>query len=240
MTIYSALLFDLDDTLLDFQAAERAALAGVFRQLSLPLRPDLDAVQRQYKTINEALWRDHENGTVSVEEIFASRFPRLFTALGLDADGLEAEALYRQGLNEDATLMPDALAVLTRLAPHYELHLISNGKPDTQRQRLARSGLERFFGKLFISQEIGSPKPEPAFFQAVFDALPELAPGEMLAIGDSITADICGAKNAGIDSCWLNRHGTTPPPGITPTYQIDALPALLDILHVKDHPEEYL
>lgn len=227
MLRYSALLFDLDDTLLDFRTAEATALADLFDSLGAELTP---AIHHRYHELNAAMWKDLEKGLIGREELCDSRFSLLFAELGREIDGPAAERIFRQSLDQDATLIPGALPLLEQLAPQCEIHLVTNGTASTQRKRVALSGLDRFLGKLFISEEIGHPKPEQAFFTAVFDGLPGLAAGDMLVIGDSLSSDIRGAHNAGIDSCWFNPRGMERPAFPAPTYEIRNLGGLLELL----------
>lgn len=224
---YAVLLFDLDDTLLDFHGAERQALAALFAALGEHLD---EGVEGRYRDLNAALWKDYERGRISREALCDSRFALLFAQLGKEVDGVAAEKIYRRALDKAAPLVEGAAALCAALAADYPLYAVTNGAASTQRSRLAIAGLDRYFQELFISQEIGHPKPERAFFDWVFRALPQYDPRQMLIIGDSLSSDIQGGVNAGVDTCWFNPRSAALPDGPRPTYQIRRLADLPDLL----------
>ncbi len=225
MKKYRVLLFDLDDTLLDFQRNEYEALGTLFAALGYPLT---DAIRRRYHDMNQAMWRAYERGELCREELLNTRFARLFRELGEEVDGPGAETIYRKALGEGAFLLDGALEVCTALHGRYRLCVVTNGVGHTQRKRLADSGLAPLFEQVFISEEIGCAKPGADFFRYVLAHLPGVEAGEMLLIGDSLTSDIQGGSDSGIDTCWLSRGGDAG--ALHPTYQIADLHELLPLL----------
>ena len=225
MKIYRVLLLDVDDTLLDFKADEREALKKVLGQFGLSAD---DEVFARYSEINRALWLAHERGEIPRQTIWERRFAALFEAFHLSADGPEAERLYRAALGEGGHLIPGAFELCRALSRRYALYLVTNGTAATQYSRIRRAGLDRWVRETFISEEIGFPKPAPQYFDAVFEKIP-FSREEALIIGDSLTSDIQGGFNAGVDTCWYNP-GRKESGGLSPTYEIHTLIELNRIL----------
>lgn len=141
------------------------------------------------------------------------------------------EASYRKWLGVGHWFLPDAVEILEYLkARGYRLYIASNGVIDTQYSRLESAGIGPFFDGIFISEEIGFHKPQKAYFDACFARIPDFAREEAVLIGDSLSSDVRGAKNAGIASIWLNRNGRTAPPEHRPDYEIHSLRELRGIL----------
>lgn len=224
---YTHLLFDADDTLLDFQASEQAALKNLFISLQLPLTASL---QSQYHEINRALWAAFERGEISKDEILKTRFRRLFAQVGIDIDRPNLETEYQSMLASEHMVIPGSFTILEQLKKHYHLYIVSNGVASTQYSRMHASGLYPYFKGVFISEETGFQKPQIEFFEYVFTRIPNLERSKTLIIGDSLTSDIQGGINANIDTCWYNPNKLCNSKNLPITYQISSLEALCDIL----------
>lgn len=157
---YTTLLFDADDTLLDFQACEYDALGILFERMDYPVD---DGARALYREINKHMWLDYERGSIEKEELCNTRFRILFERLGRSVDGVFAEAVYRDALGRGAQTVADALEVCEALGKRYEMHIVTNGVYETQIRRLADSGLDTFFGHIFVSEAIGHAKPSRRF-----------------------------------------------------------------------------
>lgn len=227
MKQYRFLLFDLDNTLLDFDAAEQVAIRKAFRDLGLE---PTDALIDRYCAINIAQWEAFERGELTRDEVLVRRFALLFGELGLSLDPEHAEALYRGYLGIGHYFVPHAPELLAALAPHYRLFIASNGVADTQESRLASAGIVPYFQDIFISETTGHHKPERAYFDYCFSHIAGFDPRAALMIGDSLTSDILGGQNAGIDTCWFNPKHNPGRPDIRPTYEIHSLPELSELL----------
>lgn len=226
MKEYKFLLFDLDDTLLDFSAAEKYALPKLFAAHGLELTPEIKVI---YKEINGALWDALEQGLVTREELMATRFAKTFEKLGKQVDGIALDTEYRNYLTESKVFVPDAFEIVKQLSAKYELYITSNGISDTQHRRLQITGLGAYFNQVFVSEDTGYQKPMPAFFDYVFERIPNFDARKALIIGDSYNADIMGGAGAGIDTCWLNPQ-EKPAADVYPTYTINRLRQLTAIL----------
>ena len=222
---YTWLLFDADDTLFDFSKAESNALKWTFEQSNLPFQPQYVHV---YASFNQMVWKEFERGLITSQELRVKRFKLFFEAVGLDGNMSAISQLYLRNLARGTDLLPDADEVVHRLKTWYHLALVTNGLKDVQRPRLAGSLLRDCFEQVFISEEMGAAKPEQAYFEAVFKVLGQPARENVLIIGDSLSSDIKGGINYGIDTCWYNpRNNSTDLPV---TFQINGLRQLLELL----------
>lgn len=198
------LLFDADRTLLDFAASEKSALAKAFAEYQLPFTPEV----YQWHLVNNAkLWEDYEKGIIDRKTVLYTRFVRLFAHFGYAGDGAAFEDCYRNHLDHSCDLFPEALEVVQTLSKTHELYIVTNGVASTQENRLRDSGLLPWFKDVFISELLGSQKPQKAFFDHCFARIPNFDPTLALIIGDSLTSDIKGGNNAGIETCWFNPEG---------------------------------
>ena len=224
------IFFDLDNTLLDFDRGEAHALSRAFRQFGIDPTP---AVLARYHDINLSQWELLEEGKLTKDQVLTRRFDLLFAELGVSCDSQAVCDLYESFLAEEHDFIPGALELLEALSPRYSLHLATNGASAVQRRRLADAGILTYFQNIFISEEVGFHKPSPAFFLACFAAIPGFDHTSALMVGDSLTSDIRGGRNAGLRTCWFDHLGRPYRPDILPDYTVaalDQLPALLDTL----------
>lgn len=227
MSTYKALFFDVDDTLLDFAAAEESALQLLCEDQQLSYTAE---TQASYKMINKKLWRDFEAGLLSRDEVVNTRFSLFFQEWGQEVDGIQLEKMYRSYLEQGHQLIDGALELLTNLQQQYHIYVVTNGVSKTQDIRLRNSGLYPLIKQIFVSEDTGYQKPMKEFFDYVFDRIPDFTPSEGLIIGDSLNADIKGGQLAGLDTCWFNPLGLENHSGVTPTYEIKSLQELYSIL----------
>ncbi|MDH5161910.1 YjjG family noncanonical pyrimidine nucleotidase [Heyndrickxia oleronia] len=229
MRKYQTLLFDVDNTLLDFSAAEDEALRLLFEDQDFPLT---DEVNDQYKKINQSLWRLFEEGKIDRDTVMNTRHSRLFKEYGREVDGELLESKYRNYLREGHQLVDGAFELINHLHNHFDLYIVTNGDSQTQHKRLKDSGLYPFFKEIFVSDEIGFQKPQKEFFDYVIAQIPNFSVEKGIIIGDSLSADIKGGYLSGIDSCWINPEMLPNDTNIIPTYQIQELDELYHILTV--------
>ncbi|MBR4014988.1 MAG: YjjG family noncanonical pyrimidine nucleotidase [Anaerotignum sp.] len=198
------LLFDADRTLLDFSASERKSLQKTFAEYGLPFSDEM----YQYHLVNNArLWENYEKGLIDRQAVLYCRFVQLFAHFHLPADGIAFEDSYRKNLTHSYDLMSDALEVVQNLSRTHALYIVTNGVSDTQKNRMKGSGLNPYFRDIFISEDIGSQKPQKEFFARCLARIPDFDPALSLIIGDSLTSDILGGNQAGIQTCWFNPTG---------------------------------
>ena len=229
MKHYTWLLFDADGTLLDFKKAERAALCETLAAHGIA--PD-EAVVTAYSAINDAIWKQIETGAFDRANLNAVRFSRLAERFGFTYDAEQIGREYFASMATQGHLIDGALALCQALTPHYALAIVTNGTASVQHGRLDGTPLLACMDGLFISQELGTEKPSPAFFEAVAAAIPGFDRARALVIGDSLSSDIAGGMAAGIDTCWYNPAGYTAPPDCTPTYTVSNYAELRALLGV--------
>jgi 2-haloacid dehalogenase len=224
MKTYSVFLMDADETLFDFKAAEAAALRETLAECGIACT---DTMLTRYSEINDALWKQLERGEVTRAALIVERFVRLAAEFDLTLDAPAFDRRFKQNLAEASILFDDAEQVCRTLVRRGAvIHIITNGSAVVQHQRFAKCPVRDCFSGLFISEEMGVPKPEKAFFDQVFAALPGIAREEMLIVGDSLSSDIAGGCNAGLDTCWFNPQGKENTSPYHPTYEIRSLAEL--------------
>ena len=227
---YDWLLLDADGTLFDYDAAEAAALAKTFGQVGIEFEP---AYIETYRQINAAIWREFEVGRISQERLRTRRFELLFEAAGVECDPQRFSTLYLKNLAGGTQLIEGAEEVVKALHGKVRLALITNGLKEVQRPRLAASAIARYFDAVLISEELGCAKPDRAIFDAAFERMGHPSKERVLIVGDSLTSDIKGGNDYGIDACWFNPDRKKPDPSIEIRYEIDRLDALLAIVGVS-------
>ena len=223
---YKTLLFDLDDTLLDFGANEIDSLRKLFEQHGYTFTEELFSV---YNAVNKQLWSDYENGVIALAEVLNTRFSKTMLRLGQVVDGIEWEDAYRELLGNGCQLIEGALELCHSLSASHRLFVVTNGITKTQVKRLKQSGLYEFFEGIFDSQSIGFQKPSPEFFDYVMRHIDDFEIKQALMIGDSLNTDIKGGLLSGIDTCWINSKSQKSPADVQSTYTVTGLPELNDI-----------
>lgn len=223
---YSWLLFDADGTLFDFERAAALALAETFGQFDQAYAPEYLPI---YNDINLRVWRDFEAGKVSWTELPGKRFGTFFAAVGIEADPLAFSAGYLRHLSTHTDLLDGAEEVVPRLAQVAQLMIITNGLRDVQRPRFAAASISRHFEDFVISEEVRAAKPDRKIFAEAFGRMRHPPPDKVLIIGDSLTSDIKGGNDFGIDTCWYNPRGKPCDQDVDIRYEIRHLHELLAI-----------
>ena len=228
MAKYYCVLFDADNTLLNFDAAESKALAETL--VNYGIEPDAETVQT-YRTINEELWRQLEKGQLRREKLMSERFTRFLKAIDAAGDGAEMNRYYLEQLSIHPDLAsPEVLDVLRELSEVATLAVVTNGFQKVQSRRLAESGVENFLEDVFVSEKMDAEKPNRKIFDAALRALGVENREHVLMVGDSLTGDVQGGINAGLDTCWFNPHHQENHGKILPTYEISSLEELYPLV----------
>ncbi len=218
MAKYYCILFDADNTLLNFDAAENKALAETL--VNYGIEPDAETVQT-YRTINEELWRQLEKGQIRREKLISERFTRFLKAIDAAGDGAEMNRFIWSSSPPTRTLInAEVLDVLRELSEVATLAVVSNGFHKVQTRRVAESGILNFMEDVFISEKMDCEKPNRKIFDAALRALGVENREHVLMVGDSLTSDIQGGVNAGLDTCWYNPNHAENPGKVVPTYEI--------------------
>jgi 2-haloacid dehalogenase len=223
--MYRIFLLDIDNTLLDFDAAEKRGFRKVIESYDIVYDSEM---LNQYKKINRKLWNLLEQGKIEKEEVLNTRFGEFFRLYHIEASGIEAEFRFRKHLGESSDLIPNAKETLQQLKRQgKKLYSASNGVYDTQIKRLINSGIYDLFDGMFISEQVGYEKPALPFFEHCFNNIPDFEKEKTIMVGDSISSDIQGAINAGIDSCLLSRFEN-----LSPSYATHTIKDISELLHI--------
>lgn len=210
MRNYKHLFFDLDHTIWDFDTNEKITLTQLFDSYKLQqFFEDFDDFFERYKPINIGLWVQYRNGEIKKNDLNVGRFYNTFCNAGFD-DKATAVRFANDFIKQNPTqkaLIPYTIEILEYLHPKYDMHIITNGFKETQYVKIEKSGLKPYFKKVFISEEVGHQKPKTAFFEYAIKSC-NARKKESLIIGDSLEADINGAKNFGLDHVYFNPSKT--------------------------------
>lgn len=227
MPRYRTVLFDADQTLLDFKRSESAALCEALAAMGVVA--DVDMLKK-YSEINGATWKRLERGEITKKELRTVRFAEFcdFYHLSLDVEKLAER--YLASLASKSFLMDGALEVCRTLASSCRLYIITNGIASVQHGRLDPSPIRPYFQALFISDELGVEKPDKAFFEKVTAKIPDFDPADTLVVGDSLSSDIRGGICAGLDTCWLNPNGLEAPCDMKITYTVTRLEDVIPLI----------
>lgn len=224
---YSIALFDADNTLLDFSRSEHDALSECL--LARGITPTEQIISR-YAEINDLHWKLLERGLTTRARLRAERFSDLFGELGLDIDPDKMADDYLVALSAKSYCMEGAEALIERLAGRCRMFIITNGNASVQNARWSKTAMAPHFEGVFISENMGCAKPDKLFFDRVAAAVPNFDPRRALVIGDSLSSDIQGGINAGIDTCWFDRRGVGAPENLKITYTVRSLDEVGHIL----------
>ncbi len=224
---YTTILFDLDGTLFDYDISETKALKNTFKDFNLPFE---SKVIPTYRELNAKLWKQFEEGKLSQKIIKVRRFEQLADALGITFNAEKFSNRYLLHLSEGTDLIDGAREIIEFLSDKTDLVLITNGLTIVQRPRIKNSGLEKHFKEVIISEEIGFAKPDAKIFDFIFERLGFPAKERVLIVGDSLTSDITGGINYGIDTCWFNPDSLCSNDGTNYTYVIKHLYDIKQIL----------
>lgn len=215
------ILWDIDNTLLDFTAAERVSLGRRFTEFGMG--ECTDEIAADYSAINMRFWEMLERGEKTKKEILTERFREFLSKYGGDPRRAEEfDRAYESGLPETIIFFDGAQEVLSALKGRLVQYGVTNGTKFVQERKLANSGLDRLLDRVFISEDVGYEKPDRRYFDAVLAGLDGVDPGEIMIVGDSLTSDMTGGCQAGLRCCWYD-----------PVWK--EIPAHLDIeFHIRD------
>lgn len=232
MRKYSVVLFDIDDTLLDFPRSEKEALCEAFMLSGVELNEEMITV---YQKINYELWKALERGEIERDELMTRRFEDFARFYGLDIDFLKVANDYLDCLGKKIYFIEGARELLEALYGKIRMYIVTNGLAKVQNSRYKLTGFDKIFDGMFISQEVGANKPDNRFFEYVAEHIDGFEKEKTIIVGDSLSSDIAGGINFGIDTCWYSAKGMTPK--IQPTYTVDSLDKVLPILLAEEDDE---
>lgn len=218
------LLWDIDNTLLSFDLAERASMTKGFDKFGLDIKDD--KALEVYKNINDKYWKMLEKGEMTREEILTGRFEEFFDLYDIAYDEKlvnDFNLFYQEELGKQVFFNDYAEEVLQKISKDYKQYAVTNGSKIAQTGKLKNSGLDKVFDGVFISEDLGVDKPYKEFFDIVFDQIGSDNRDDYIIIGDSLTSDIRGGNNAGIRTIWYNKDGKENIHGVRVDYMVDKL-----------------
>lgn len=229
MSKIKVILWDIDGTILNFDASERAGIRKCFEQFHLGICTD--EMLKDYAQINTKYWQKLERGEMEKEEILTGRFAEFFAKYHLATSVVkEFNDAYQASLGDVICFEEGAKELILEYKGKYKQYAASNGTALAQQKKLKKSGLAEVLEGAFISDLIGSEKPMQGFFDAVFAEVGSYKKEEILIVGDSLTSDIRGGKNAGIVTCWYNPKKKSNTSDIVPDYEVQSLYEIRAIL----------
>lgn len=232
MNRFTTVLWDVDGTLLDFLYSQRYAITKCFRSNG---REITEEQLKRYSQINDNYWKRLELGEISKEQLLTGRFVTLFEEYGITDINLDAFLReYQEALGSVFAYLDDSLAICRALKGEVQQYVITNGVTSTQRNKLQISGLAEWMENVFISEQIGVPKPQREFFDYCLEHIEEKEKSRILIVGDSLTSDIKGGILAGIPTCWYRPDTAVNNTSYEPDYEISDLHQIFDIICAKD------
>lgn len=202
---YKYILFDLDRTLWDFDANAKNNVFQLLTKYKVPVDDKSNFFSR-YDEINHKLWAEYERGELKKEDLRWMRFHNTFLQFGIDDIDFAKDfgEEYLEEMPNQNILMPHAMEVLTSLHKRdVKMAIISNGFKEVQYRKLSKSGIDRFFQAVMISEEQGVHKPSPIIFKRALNAI-NGDKSSALMVGDDFANDIEGAMIFGIDQFFYN------------------------------------
>ncbi|WP_019228108.1 YjjG family noncanonical pyrimidine nucleotidase [Sedimentibacter sp. B4] len=225
---YEVIMFDADDTLFDFKKAEKEAFKNTM--VIYGINYDENYHYKIYDEINTALWRDFDNGLITQEELKYQRFKELSHRLGAGFDEYEFAEIYMKNLSQGSFLYEDSIPLVEGLKNDYRMTIITNGLTDVQHNRVRNSAIGKYMEEVIISEEVGLSKPDFRIFDYALKKINYHDKSKVIMVGDSLTTDIQGGINSGIDTCWYNPDKNVNKSKFKPTYEISQLMMLKKIL----------
>lgn len=230
MKKYTTLLFDADETLLDFKKDETFAIRRILDDFSIEKSEENVSA---YKRINKNLWKLIEKGEIDKPTLKKTRFSIFFKEIGYISkeDPFITNERYLSYLADAGSLLSGAKELIDELnSDGYDLYIVTNGIEKTQKKRLTKAGILPYFKEIFVSEAIGYQKPRKEYFDFVLSEIKEKDVSRVLLIGDSLTSDITGALNAGIPCAWLRHDPCATAGELHPDYIIDDIKEVKDII----------
>lgn len=222
------IMFDADNTLLDFDSASKEALWLTFEGLNIQCSEEIYKV---YKKINAQVWADFEAEKITAVELRSLRFSRLFDTLDYQpCSGLKFNTSYLNNLIKASQMYDGVENILNELKGEYKLSIITNGLKEVQRPRLDRLGLTKYFDSIVVSDEVGVAKPHIRYFEHSYKSIPNPPQiDKIMVVGDNLKSDIIGGNNFGANTCWVS-HGKMNDTDIEPHYTITTIHDFISVL----------
>ena len=228
MGSFTTVLWDVDNTLLDFPYSQRCAITKCFHDIGREINEEI--IER-YSAINDSYWKRHERGEITKAQLLTGRFITLFEEYHIEDVDVEAfNASYMEEIGNHFRYLDYSPQICNGLCGKVKQYIVTNGNGEVQRKKLTNSRLLPIMDGMFISEEIGAPKPHKEFFDYCLAHIEEKDKSKILIIGDSLSSDIKGGIDAGIKTCWYRPEGTINASGLKPDYEISELRDVFNII----------
>ena len=224
---FDTVLLDADDTVYDFKLAEKTAVSRTFEAFGVD---PTDETVSLYSKINLSCWKALERGELSRDDLKPTRFRMLFERVGAQPADFEAvNAMYETNLSRCAFLLDGALDFVKKLSGYCGIYLATNGLTVPQTGRFDRAAIKPYVDGIYISEQIGVSKPDKGYFDYIFKDLGITDKSRVIMLGDSLTSDMLGGRNAGITTCHY-LAGSAPTGSKLCDYEISGYDEFFDIL----------
>ena len=224
---YDFILFDSDGTLMDFHRSESEAVRETMKKMGIE---PTDALVTEYSKINDGLWKMLERKEITKPALLVRRFELFCEKFSFSVDAVKMARTYENELSQRGYLFDGAAELCKKLSSDMSLYIVTNGVEAVQRGRFSRVSLLEYFKDVFISGKIGYEKPDVRYFETVANSIPDFNKSRAIIIGDSLTSDIQGGINYGIDTCWYNPQGKSAPADMKITHIAQSYDDIYEII----------
>lgn len=225
----TTILWDVDATLLNFVAAEKAAIRALFQKYKLG--ECTDEMLARYSRINRTYWERLERKELTRNEVLVGRFLEFFEKEGLNTEvAADFNEDYQSSLGDTIVFNDNSYEIIKSLQGKVKQYVVSNGTITAQSKKLRLSGLGELMDGIFLSEQLGVEKPDGLFFEKVFDKIGPVDKSQVMIVGDSLTSDIQGGNNSGIVTCWYNPEHKQAEAGIRIDHEISDLHEIYDLI----------
>ncbi len=224
---------DADETIFDFPVCEYNALKEALGFYGIVFN---DEVYSSFSSINAALWKKLELKEITKPALRIRRFSEMLEKCFPESEAVKPALLaekYIERLAGQAVFTEGAYQALEKLSRCYDIYIITNGFSTVQKSRISLSGIRPFLKGVFISEELGADKPEKLFFEKALESVKEKDHSRILVVGDSITSDMQGGKNAGLTTCIYDPKGKISMPHPLCDFRVRSLMEIPDLPEIS-------
>jgi len=229
--MHKAVIFDVDETLLDHSGAQRDTLNDFYQKHDRVKKLDQEEFIKLWAEESEKSMQRFLSGELSFEKQRVERVKIIFRQLGEELADKAAHKLFQEFLAQyrgNIRVFDDVVPCLESLSK-YKLGIVSNGDSSEQRYKLNKTGLAPYFSSIVVSGDINIAKPSPEIFQTSLKEL-DVCANEALYIGDSLGIDVRGAQGAGLDALWLVRDSRATEGAVNSTTVINSLAEIRELV----------
>ena len=226
--MYKYVLIDLDNTILDFHLAEKKAHKKTSEEFNIFWS---ESLYEKYHVINDSWWKRLERGECTKQEVKVNRYVEYFSLLNVSVSPKDFSDRYLVNLSLGKDLIQGALETLKKLYDSgLKLYIATNGVYEVQKNRLNGQEFMKYIEGVFVSEKLGYQKPQKEFFIAASKEAGVDFTKDTIIVGDSLTSDMLGGVNYGIDTLWVNKDNLENHLNLNLTYVVNNITEIVDIL----------